>query len=189
MRGFSLIELLVGIAVLALLLVAAAPSFTTWIQNAQIRTATDATLAGLQLARAEAIRRNTSVRFQLTTTLDSSCAMSTSGTNWVVSLDDPSGACDSAASDTTAPRIIQTRAAQEGSRNAAITADQASIVYNALGRLTPAPGAGINIDFTNPTGGTCAATGPMRCLRIVLSTGGQIRMCDPALASTSPQGC
>jgi len=36
--------------------------------------------------------------------------------------------------------------------------------------------------------GTCATTGPMRCLRGV-STGGQVPMCDAALAGTDPRGC
>lgn len=129
----SLIELMVGIAIVAILFALAAPSFSTWIQGTHIRTAAEAMQSGLMLARSEAVRRNTTVRFQLTTTLDSSCALSTSGTNWVVSQDDPSGACDGAASDTTAPRIIQARAGAEGSRNALVAAGQSAVVFNGLG--------------------------------------------------------
>lgn len=195
----SLIELMVGIAIVAILFSLAAPSFSTWIQGTHIRTAAEAMQSGLMLARSEAVRRNTSVRFQLTTTLDSSCALSTSGTNWVVSQDDPSGACDSASPDPAdlnppAPRIVQKRAGAEGSKNALVAAGQSAIVFNGLGRVTPVPAGAISFDITNPIGGACVADttpGPMRCLRVTVSTGGQVRMCDPAFvfSDTNPQGC
>jgi len=48
----------------------------------------------------------------------------------------------------------------------------------------------VNINITNPIGGTCAvAAGPMRCLQIVVSPGGQVRMCDPMFTFPDPQGC
>jgi type IV fimbrial biogenesis protein FimT len=188
-QGVTLIELCIGIAIFAILMVLALPNFTAWMQNSQIRVAADAVQNGISMARGEAIRRNTSVRFQFTDTADNSCAIAVTGRNWVVSLDDPTGACAAAASDTTAPRIIQMRPSSEGTVNAVVTADQASLVFTGLGRLSPVPAASINIDVTNPTGGTCATAGPMRCLRVVVSTGGQVRVCDPAFASTDPQGC
>ena len=193
----SVIELMVGITVVAILFAFAAPSFSTWIQNTQIRTAAEVVQSGLTLARAEAVNRNANVRFQFTSTLDSACALSTTGTNWVVSLDDPSGLCanpamDSADPNPAAPRIVQTRAGAEGSRNALVVADQATIVFNGLGRVTPVPAGDVNIDISNPIGGACATTttaAPMRCLRVVVSPAGQVRMCNPAMANTDPQGC
>ena len=189
-RGFTLIELMVGLAIFAFLLAMGAPSFSTWVQNGQIRTATEAVQNGLQLARAEAVRRNIPLRFQLTNTLTSACALSTSGSNWVVSLDSPVGACDAAPTADlaapTAPRIIQVRASSEGTANAVIASDVSNVVFNGLGR----PSSAMSINITNPTGGACAAaTGPMRCLRVIVSAGGQIRLCDPRFASTDPQGC
>jgi type IV fimbrial biogenesis protein FimT len=179
----SLIELMIGIALIGILLAYGAPNFFQWIQSSQIRTQAESFYNGLQLARAEAVRRNAPVRFQLTSTGDSACALSATGSSWVVSQDDPVGACAADASDTVAPRIVQTRSAKEGTSNAVVAADQSVISFNALGRVTPAPAANINIDVTNPTGGACAMGGPMRCLRIVVSIGGQIRMCDPAVAA------
>lgn len=184
-----MIELMVGIAIVAVLFAVAAPSFSTWIQGAQIRTAAEAIQNGLTLARTEAVRRNTTVRFQLTTTLGGSCALSTTGTNWVISQDDPSGACQSDISDTIAPRLIQTRPGGSGSQNAQLLADQSTIIFNGLGRVTPLPAGNININISNPVGGACVPAGPMHCLRVVVSPGGQVRMCDPVFASTDPQGC
>jgi type IV fimbrial biogenesis protein FimT len=186
-RGVSLIELMIGLAILAVLLAMAAPSFSAWIQNTQIRTVAETVQNGLQLARAEAVRRNTQVRFQLTTTTDNSCALSTANNNWVVSLDDPSGQCASAPSDTVAPRIMQVRPAAEGGVKAVVAADRSTLVFNGWGQVS-AGSATINI--SNPSGGTCAAlAGPMHCLNVMVTTGGQVRMCDPARASSDPQGC
>jgi type IV fimbrial biogenesis protein FimT len=189
-RGTTLVELLIGMVIIGILIALGLPSFSSWLQSGQIRTLAEAIQNGISLARAEAVNRNTTVRFQLTDSMTSSCLMSTSGTNWVVSLDDPEGLCHIAASDTITPRIIQSRASNEGTANAVAAASQSAIVFSGLGRLTPVPAGNITIDITNPQGGTCAAVGgPMRCLQIVISPAGNVRMCDPKFASTDAQGC
>ena len=186
--GMSLIELMIGIVVLGILLALGAPTFSRWTQSSQIRNSAEAIHNGLMLARAEAVRRNTTVRFQFVTTTTSACALSDTGANWVVSLDSPAGACDAAPSDNVAPRIVQVRSAAEGSRNAAVDAGGVSLItFNGTGQATGGAPAAINV--TNPTGGACAPGGPMRCMRITVATGGQIRMCDPARAADDPQGC
>jgi type IV fimbrial biogenesis protein FimT len=48
------------------------------------------------------------------------------------------------------------------------------------------------VDVSNPGGGECiAAGGPMRCLRIVVTGGGNIRMCDPTptVVAPDPRAC
>jgi type IV fimbrial biogenesis protein FimT len=169
-HGVTLIELIIGIAIVAILMTLGAPSFRDWIQSSQIRNAAESIQNGLQIARAEAVRQNTFVQFVLT------------GADWQVGCVTPSGTC---------PANIQSRSSAEGSANAVVTADQATIIFSGMGRVTPVPAADIDIDITNPSGGSCvSAGGQMRCLRIVVSTGGQVRMCDTALAlSDYPQGC
>jgi type IV fimbrial biogenesis protein FimT len=51
-RGFSLVEVVVTIALLALLLGLAAPAFGTWTRNAQVRTVSDSLQTGLRFAQA-----------------------------------------------------------------------------------------------------------------------------------------
>ena len=188
--GFNLIELMITLAVIGIVAMVGLPNLSAWIQNTQIKTAAEGIQSGLQLARAEALRRNVNVRFSLVTSLSSACALSASASNWVVSLADPSGACDVAPSDTAAPRIIQKKDSSEGARNAAVAATPAGdVTFNGLGRML---GAGANqVDITSTVGGLCqAAGGPMRCLRITVSTGGQVRMCDPAVTdNTDPRFC
>lgn len=189
-RGFSLIELMVGIVILGVLMAMAVPRFSDWLRNARVRTSAEAIQNGLQLARAEAVRRNATVRFQLVNTIDDTCALDTAGPHWVVSMDNPAGQCASAPSDTAAPRIIQVRNRAEGSVQTLVAAGQSALVFNGLGRLTPVPAANVAIDVSSTTGGTCVASGgSVRCLRVLVSVGGQIRMCDPALPAGDAQAC
>jgi prepilin-type N-terminal cleavage/methylation domain-containing protein len=60
--GFTIIELMITLAVLGVLLALGMPSISSWLQNTQIRTAAEGMVSGLQLARAEALRRNANVR-------------------------------------------------------------------------------------------------------------------------------
>jgi type IV fimbrial biogenesis protein FimT len=189
--GFTLIEMMVTLAVLALLFAVGLPSMSTWLQNVQIRSAAESMQAGLQSARAEALRRNDLVRFQLVDSLASGCALTASGTSFVVNLgkDDATGKCDAPESDVDDPKILQKRSGAEGSPNAVINASSQSVLFNGLGRIS-AGGAQMLIDVTNAAGGKCQPDGPMRCLRLTVAPGGGVRMCDPAVTdATDPRHC
>jgi type IV fimbrial biogenesis protein FimT len=164
-KGFTLLELLIVVAVIGIVILLGLPSYRTWIQNTQIRTLSDSLLNGLQLARVEAVKRNGAVTFTL------------NGNSWAVT--DSTGAA------------IQSRSGSEGTTNAVVSATPAgtaAITFNGLGRSTV--GSVVIFDVTNPTGGACQASGgTMRCLRLEVQIGGQVRMCDPKLASTDPLGC
>jgi type IV fimbrial biogenesis protein FimT len=196
-RGFTLVELMLAVAVLGILIMLALPNLTTWIQNTQIRTAAEGMQSGLMLARAEALRRNALVHFQVVDTLTATCGWSATGTNWVVSLADPTGACDVDPSETVAPQIIQKRSGNEGSSSAQIlTVGGQTVRFNGLGRVVQPPTAPAQItqiNISNPGGGLCktaAGNEPMRCLRITVTVGGQVRMCDPAVDdNTDPRFC
>jgi type IV fimbrial biogenesis protein FimT len=198
--GVSLVELMIGLAIAAFLLFLGVPQFSNFLQNTQIRNAAETTLAGLTLARAEAVRRNAPVRFQLVSNLTSGCTVSSSALNnstavsWVVSLDNPAGACHVAPDDSAAPRIIQKKDAREGSRNVFVnTTGAPSLTFNGLGRVTGGAGSLERIDFGNSSG-VCVhvndVTGTMRCLAIMVTSGGSIKMCDPKVGDTAdPRHC
>src|SRR5690606_19959424 len=57
-RGFTLIELLVTLAVASMLVVVAVPNFQAFVNSSRLAGAANELIASLQLARAEAIRRN-----------------------------------------------------------------------------------------------------------------------------------
>lgn len=87
-RGFSVIELLIVLAVLGALLGLALTSYNTTIASTRTRATAESMLAGLQLARSEAIRRNVPMRFQIVSNLTSTCAYATNTAVWIVSQSD-----------------------------------------------------------------------------------------------------
>lgn len=167
-RGVSLIEMMIGIVIMGILIAMAAPSFQDWIMNSRVRTAAESVKNGLQLARSDGVRRNLPVRWRLD---------NTSGGDWSVFERD------------TPANTIQTRTSNEGTTSAVVTSSQATIDFNGTGQVTPTPAAPIIIDVTNSTGTCQSAGGEVRCLRILVSNGGQIRMCDPALAAGVAGAC
>lgn len=187
-QGVTLIELIIGLAIVAILLALAVPNFSTFIANTKIRNAAEAIQNGLSLARVEAVRRNANVQLTLG-----------AGTAWTVGCETISADC---------PATIQARTAAEGSSNISVTTSEvvastnveaatpvftSALSFNNLGRVsnaTLALGNNALFDISNPAGGACAVVdGPMRCLRVVVTSGGQVRMCDPKLPSTDPQAC
>ena len=60
-QGFTLVELLVTIAVMAIVLTLAVPGFRSIVNGNRLSAATDEFVAGLQMARIEAVRRGARV--------------------------------------------------------------------------------------------------------------------------------
>jgi type IV fimbrial biogenesis protein FimT len=190
-QGVSIIEVMVSVTILVILLMVGMPGFSLWLQNTKIRTGAEAILAGLQLARNEAVRRNAVVSFHLVNNFTSSCTLASNSGNWIVSLADPTSNCHIGPSETLAPRIVQSRAAVEGSTDVTVAAVNSVgvpatfISFNGLGRMTASTQiAQIDIDSS-----VLAAT-DSRDLRIFITPGGQVRMCDPNVSSTTdPRFC
>lgn len=189
--GFTLIEVAIAMAILAILLAVGMPSYRTWIQNLQIRNAAESVQNGLQLARMEALRRNTEVRFQLVSAISADCVLSATGTSWIVSRANPAEKCDVEPHNVTAPMIIQKRAPTDGSRSATFSATPGTattVSFNGLGRVVT---TGVNpitrIDFDSSN----LPAADSRELRVTISSGGEVRMCDPNpdLLATDPRKC
>jgi type IV fimbrial biogenesis protein FimT len=64
-RGFTVVELMITVAVLAVGASLAAPGAATMLANRKVQGAAQSILEGLHQARGEAMRRNTPVRFTL----------------------------------------------------------------------------------------------------------------------------
>jgi type IV fimbrial biogenesis protein FimT len=169
-RGVTLIELLVGLAVLTILLTAGLPSYSAWIHNWRIRVAAESMLNGLQLARSEAVRLNTTVAFVLGP-----------DSGWVVEVVNP-------------PATIQSRSSAQGSPNVQVTTTPAAatrVTFNSLGRVeTNADGSASLASILVDVPSTVLPASVSRELQVTISMAGSIRMCDPNVTdSGDPRFC
>jgi len=192
--GFTLIELMIGLAIAAILLVLAMPGYSTWIADSQIRNAAESIASGLRYAQAEAIRQNSTVQF----TLDP-----TSGTGgWTADLVDITTCKTVGAS-------VQVGTFKEGANRVGFTtldingvAGGTVVTFTSLGdRMKNGAGAIKNCDGTEMLGEVDIASGVAgsRQLNVVIFGGksgvaGQgnrsgIKICDPKWPATDPKGC
>ena len=190
--GFSLIELAIVIALIGILASLALPAFSSFIASGRVRTAAEGMLNGLQIARAEAVRRNTFVEFRV----------GADGIAWDVVAFVPSPPAP------LPELLLQTRGAEPNPavtavvtsadefRAPIVTAASTSVItYAGMGRMVaardslgnavpPPPGtvpATIAIRYTSAVSGARAL-----CVAVVANTP---RLCDPQLGSGDPRAC
>jgi type IV fimbrial biogenesis protein FimT len=176
-RGVTIVELTVTVALAAILVGAAVPSYSAWQGNSRIRASADTIHAGLRLARAEAVTRNTSVTFTLA-----------ANGNWTVGCATVTSTC---------PATIHSRPGAEvrGSmtlvmtqqNNQTVNDGAASVTFNSRGVPDAADTSLRRIDLDVPA--SIAASALSRDLRIVLNNFGQTRLCDPNASDSSPTSC
>ena len=171
---FTLIELMLTLSVLAILLIAAVPSFIDFFDKTRVRGAADGVISLISNARAEAVK----------TDLDVNIAMTGSGTSWCVGANaatppsggNPAGAalpCDCTdAADVTQCRVAGQRSAVEtgaypgvqvGALPAALTFD------SKLGAIAPLGTRSVTL--TSPRGAYDLA--------VEMNALGQARLCVP----------
>ena len=194
-RGFSIIELMVSVSLIAILVMLAAPSLATYTQNSKVRAAAESFLAGVQSARVEALRTNLPVEMVLTTDApiaankDTPNTSSTSG-SWLVRRVATSGTTS----------FIDGKSALEGSGTGgaslvtvnAITASgaaQPTVTFTSSGNTNL--GTSWQVDFGSASANCASASppGPVRCLRVIVKPSGQVKSCDPAATAPDSRAC
>ncbi|HZV61159.1 MAG TPA: GspH/FimT family pseudopilin [Methylophilaceae bacterium] len=170
-RAFTLVELMVSIVLLGIVLSLALPSYRTFVQNGYIRTTAESIQSGLQLARAEAVGRNTLIEFDLD-----------SDAGWSIGCAVPRQGC---------PEVIQSRDAKEGSSSSIVVtpapAGGTKVIFDNLGATVPAADSLTQIDIdVDPA---ILSADESRDLRIMIGIGGNSRMCDPNLVAPDTRAC
>jgi type IV fimbrial biogenesis protein FimT len=188
-RGFSLIELVITIALLGLLLALAAPAFGGWSRNAQVRTVADSFQNGVRLAQAEAVRRNRQVVFFLTDESDCTETISAAagGKFWSIRT--------VAQFPTDLVEAVQCGVIADVAQGVTL-AGPTAICFNSMGRQTAnaTPGVGAETCTLAASGVSTydiQKSGSDRPLRVLVALAGQLRLCDPAktLSAADPDGC
>ena len=195
--GFSLIEVMVTISLMALLVFMAVPSITTVIENSKVRGVAEGFFAAAQVARAEAIRRNQDVELVMTAddpivaNVGTTNLSATAG-NWIIRSN------DGGASPTYT--FIEGKSVREGSGrgdgSTTVNVDakvggaaQPSVIFRSAGNTSL--GAQWQINFTSSSSACVSATTPgyVRCLRVVVTQSGQVKSCDPAAPAGDTRVC
>lgn len=175
LRGFTLVELMITIAVLVVLMTLAVPSFVDLFDRNRVRGAGDAVVSLISNARAEAIKND----------LDVSVAMTGSGTAWCIgghaaappSGGNPAGVADPCVctdpADASACLIGGQRVAIEVGAHPDISVGPLPAAFtfdSVLGAIVPLGAR--QVTLTSPSG--------KYDLVIEVNTLGQARLCTPA---------
>ncbi|MFO1397201.1 MAG: GspH/FimT family pseudopilin [Burkholderiales bacterium] len=173
--GFTLIELMVALAIAVILLVLAAPAYVRWMADAEVQSGAASVAAGIRGAQAEAVKRNAVVEFVITP-----------GSGWQTQLQ-----------GTTTPLDQGQFAAGSAQSTFTVTpAGATTVTFSPLGRIWTDDGTatGKNLDGSDyVTQIDVQNTNGTRALRIVFGgMGAAARVCDPAFDGQTPpdpKGC
>ena len=193
--GFTLVELLITMTLIAFLLMLAVPALGTWSADARVRSTAESMQNAVRLAQATAVARSRSTVFALTSTTPAwNATPAANGSNWYVDVLPLSVSDESASTDS----LVQ--AATVASQYGVKITGQALLCFNSLGQQTTKTAAATGLsaactasadDSNTPIVYTLSKTGGSRTLKVLVYLGGQVRMCDAAktLSTTNPDGC
>lgn len=163
--GFTLVELMVTLAVAAILLTVAVPSFTDLIRTNRLTTKTNLFTTALNLARSEAIKRN--VKVVVCKGANGACNTGNEWEDgWTVFADqDDDGVVDAGE----AVRVFE--ALSGGFTLRSTAANKNSIAYLPSGRALGSPAGSYNVCASDAAGDMTN-----RSRRIAVSASGRIRL-------------
>jgi type IV fimbrial biogenesis protein FimT len=132
-RGFTLVEMMITIAVMALVLSLAVPSFTNMIRNNRLASGSNELISALTYARSEAVKRRLNVSVCVRDGEACSTDVNNWGQGWLIFTDDlaPSGQLD-------APGDALLLSSDPSNSGVQITANAASVTFSPLGEANTA---------------------------------------------------
>ena len=184
--GFTLIELMVALAIVALLLFLGMPSFTTFIRNSEIRSTAESLINGLRAANTQAANLNRPVTFTIRG------GVGASWTGWDLTYVD----------ENAITQTVQQYARKEAGSGSSVTptpADKLTVIFNSLGRVDKQGTPNDHIQTLDICIDSCVVGYEYRPLKIIVDdprpgAKSGLRMCDPdpalaALVPRDPRAC
>lgn len=172
MRGFTLVELMIAVAVLAILMAIAAPSFNNFFDKYRVKRAADTFSSFLINSKSEAIKRNKSVSAVITGTGATWCVGMTEAATCNCSTD---GACRIDGVD----RVISSTAFKGVQLLGPATASTPHVFEFKTNRGTVA-GTNNSVQLESAAG---------LKLNVVVSQFGRIRLCSPGGSISGYPSC
>lgn len=176
-RGFTLIELVVTMAIAAVLMMVAVPNFVNFQRNSQLTSLTNSLVASIYAARGEAMKTGFNA-FVVPTANGSDWT-----TGWIVFVDNNGDDAFSAADDT----LVQTQPALESYFTASGTGSSgetpAYIMFSGSGYSKTKSGGfdALTLSIARSDAPTSAVYEQTR--RIIVSSTGRLRTCKPSSAT------
>jgi type IV fimbrial biogenesis protein FimT len=209
-RGFTIVELMIGLVLLGVLIALGLPSMKAYSANSKILALAQSYQASVQQARGHAVLINSNVEIVLTSApalpANVAAAASVTGPNWIVRVQPnpnapPPPAPITASNPATvlpdAHVFVEGRGGSDDATSAGLAAvsinssvgtvngvnyaDATTVTFSGLSNAPLLPkSAAVRFSPAAASGLACAPTGPIRCLMVVIAPGGQSKVCDPA---------
>jgi len=165
-KGFSLIELLITVAVLGILVSLAAPSMFEMLENRKLKGAAERAFADFQFVKTEAIKRNRFVRLDFTGF--------GSGNDWCYGFK-VNADCDCTETDSSQTNFCEIdgvkQVVNQDNYDGAVTLSNTTVPFSGAASFNPMRGTttsgSIEFEITNG-----------RKIKIIVSTLGRIRICS-----------
>ncbi len=189
-RGFSLVEMMVAVALMGILMAIAIPYFQDFLVNSRVRAAAENLVADMMRAKAEAASRNVVVELVQTVASPEDVATAdpdTAAEGWMVRPADRS------------EYVAGLKLAEDGQSRVVLGSNSGVVPFTPLGGTnlsilaTPVTVARFNLSY--PLHGSCVhegAGGKVRCLQVAVTATGRVKLCDPkttAENANDPRSC
>ena len=178
LAGFTLIELMVTLAILAILMAVAAPSFTTFQRNSELTSITNSLVAAINSARGEAMKRG---RYAMVVPVDKE----NWSNGWVAFVDmDRSQDYDSSTADI----LILARDAVPVyvtvSGNGSSSAAEPYLMFDPVGYPKTKDGGFSSVSISIARNDVSSDQIDAETRQVIISRVGRIRSCKPAADTT-----
>lgn len=211
--GVTLLEIIIALVVVSVMITLSIPAVSGWADHNRLKATADAIIDGLQLAKMEAVRRNTLARFVLTDTPSFTAANGGQAGDWEVCISDTGSYLNNkvqgwAGTEVGTPAKIGMSTVALANQNFAtplaagagltgyvpplnttcagttVANTNANVTFDAMGRVS---NTNIVSNITRIDILPARAENAKKRLVIIINPQGQIKMCNPASQDVNQQ--